>query len=189
MFTEPIRDKEQLRAMADYWLNLQNYRNYLLIVLGVCTALRIGDLLKLRDEDVYDFESKKFRSHIIVVEQKTGKIKKIAISRQAKHALRLWFPHSRSGFLFENNRKKNPSPINRTQAWRIVKAAAIEAKVDGCIACHSLRKTFGYFAHSTGVMPGLIMDLYNHSSFEITKRYLGISQDDRDRVYLGVDFF
>jgi len=32
------------------------------------------------------------------------------------------------------------------------------------------------------------MDLYNHSSFYITKRYLGISQDERDSIFHTINF-
>lgn len=31
------------------------------------------------------------------------------------------------------------------------------------------------------------MEIYNHSSFEITKRYLGIEQDDKDSVFLEIN--
>jgi hypothetical protein len=35
----------------------------------------------------------------------------------------------------------------------------------------------------------VIMDIYNHSSFAVTKRYLGVCQDDRNQVYLNMSFF
>ena len=46
-----------------------------------------------------------------------------------------------------------------------------------------MRKTFGYHAWKKGIPPAVIMDIYNHSSIEITKAYLSINQDDRDDVY------
>ena len=42
-----------------------------------------------------------------------------------------------------------------------------------------MRKTFGYYAWKYGTPPAVLMDIYNHSSYEITKRYLGIKQDDK----------
>ena len=186
--TEPIRDKKQLRALAEYWLKQGNPRNYALIVLGVCTALRIGDLLRLVWVDVYDEERGEFRSHITVTEGKTGKQKVIALNKQAIHALRLLYPHRRGAFVFASNRKEEKA-ISRVQAWRIVRAAAEAVGIVGRVACHSLRKTFGYFAYKAGVLPVMLMDIYNHSSFEITRRYLGISQDERDKVYMSMAFF
>lgn len=188
MITDPIRSKNQLKALAGYWLKRGNYRNYALIVLGVCTALRISDLLRLKWSDVYDFEAESFHSHVIIVERKTGKRKIIALNKQAIRVLRLCLASRRSNYIFANNRK-DAVPISRIQAWRIIKAAAEAIQATGCIACHSLRKTFGYFAWKSGVLPVMLMDIYNHSSFEITRRYLGIAQEDRDKIYLSMEFF
>ena len=185
MTTDPIRDKKQLKALAEYWLKRCQFRNYALIVLGVYTALRISDLRLLTWNDVYDFSADTFRTHCVVIERKTGKQKRIALNSKAIHALRLCFNARRGDFIFGNNRK-SAAPISRVQAWRIIKAAAEVVKATGRIACHSLRKTFGYHAWKSGVLPVMLMDLYNHSSFEITRRYLGIAQEDRDKVYLGM---
>ena len=189
MTTDPIRDKRQLKALAEYWLKRRNFRNFVLIVLGFYTALRIGDLLRLRWVDVYDFEARAFRTHLIITEQKTGKQRKIALNSKAISALRLCFEKSRRGaFIFANNRR-DAGPISRVQAWRIIKEAARAVKIVGRIACHSLRKSFGFFAWKAGVLPIMLMDIFNHSSFEATKRYLGITQAERDKVYLMLKAF
>jgi hypothetical protein len=41
--TEPIRDKHQIRELANFYLQRGQIRNYCLIILGVHTALRISD--------------------------------------------------------------------------------------------------------------------------------------------------
>ena len=188
MQTEPIRSKKHIKEMAGYYLKRGKLRNYLLIVLGVNTGLRISDLLRLTKADVYDFGQFRFRSHIHITEKKTGKRKSIALNKKVVDALILCFGSDMGNgvdFLFQTNRKKRAA-IGRTQAWRIVKEAANAVGVAGVIGVHSLRKTLGYHAWKAGVAAVLLMDIYNHSSFEITKRYLGICQDERDQVYLSL---
>ena len=37
--------------------------------------------------------------------------------------------------------------------------------------------------------PALFMEIYNHSSFEGTKRYHGLRQEESDGAYLSVSLF
>lgn len=187
--TEPIRNKKQLKEMADYYLQKGQPRNYTLILMGTYTALRISDLLRLRWSDVYDEKNDTFLPHIEVLEKKTGKTKTIALNKRLLGALRLMLPYRRSDFIFANNRK-DASPISRIQAWRIIRRAAEDVGISGKISCHSLRKTWGYHAWtSQKISPIVIMHIYNHSSYEVTRRYLGVAQDDLDKAYLGMNLF
>jgi integrase len=85
--TEPIRDKHQVRALTEYYRKRGQLRNHCLIVLGVHTALRVSDLLRLRREDVYDFKLERARACIAIAEKKTGKMKLIALNKCAIRAL------------------------------------------------------------------------------------------------------
>ncbi|MBQ7437727.1 MAG: tyrosine-type recombinase/integrase [Oscillospiraceae bacterium] len=187
--TDPIRDQKELKALANFFLKRGELRNYCLVVLGTHTALRVSDLLALSWEDVYDHERGCFRDHLVVTERKTGKSRCIALNREALHALSVYFPHHRGKYIFSNHRR-NEKPISRVQAWRIVHNAAAELRLTGHIGCHSLRKTWGYNAWSRAkIRPEVIMMVYNHSSFAVTRRYLGITQDDLDLAYCRMRMF
>lgn len=187
--TEPIRNKDELRALADYFLQKGQLRNYVMVVMGASTVLRISDLLRLKWSDVYDEEKQEFRTHVSLTEKKTGKPKTIPLGRQAIGALRQLYPHRKGEFIFSNNRKEDKA-ISRVQAWRVIHAAVAELGISGKVACHSLRKTWGYHACMDNKLPpALIMLVYNHSSFKTTERYLGIEQDHIDQAYLEVELF
>ncbi|MCL2151514.1 MAG: tyrosine-type recombinase/integrase [Oscillospiraceae bacterium] len=184
--TQPIRNRQEVRALAGFYLQKGQRRNHVLIVLGVHTALRISDLLRLTWDDVYDFDLNRIRKSISVTEVKTHKQKIIALNSAAKQSLAAFAEEAAlSGrFLIEN--RQTEKAISRIQAYRLIRAAAEALQLQYPVSCHSLRKTFGYHAWKSGVSPAVIMEIYNHSSFEVTRRYLGVTQDDKDAVYLGL---
>ena len=85
---QPIRSTEDLNNFKKYYKEIRpNKRNQLLIIMGLNTALRISDILTLKWESVYDFDRKQFKSHIILVEQKTDKKSMIFMNQNIQEAL------------------------------------------------------------------------------------------------------
>ena len=190
---QPIRSTEDLNNFKKYYKEVRpSKRNLLLIVMGLNTALRISDILGLKWEDVYDFQRKQFKSHILLIEQKTEKQSMIFMNKNIQDTLAEYKEYMREErkwvrgyqYIFRTNSRN--IPISRTQAFRIIKEAAEYYNIPGIISCHSMRKTFGYHAWKQGVSPVLLMNIFNHSSYQITKRYLGIEQDDRDTIFENI---
>jgi len=185
--TEPIRDKRQVKALIAYYKNLNQFRNYVLVALCVHTALRISDILNLSTDAVYDFNRGCVKDSIVITEQKTKKSKIIALNAGAKAALKAYFSSCCTNQPLILNEQTGKA-ISRIQAYRIIRAAAEALRLPNRVSCHSLRKTLGYHAWKGGVSPAVIMEIFNHNSLSVTRRYLGVSQDDKNSVYLGLSF-
>lgn len=187
--TQPLKSLEEINAFKNYFLEKGEIRNYALVVFGLNTSLRISDMLALCWKDIYNFKLEKYRRHIVLKEQKTGKNSIIALNGAAISAMELYqktlscLEPEQYGFKSRNGSNR---PISRSRAFTIIKNAANVLGIEDNISCHSLRKTFGYHAWQKGIQPALLMSIYNHSSYEITKRYLGINQDERDHVFLQI---
>ena len=184
--SEPLRTKEDIQKMKTYFLENHYLRDYTLFILGLNTALRIGDLLNLTWGDIWNFKIGQPSQYLTVIEQKTKKKNKIALNPAVREALLFLYSDLKliepESYVFKSKKGVN-RPIHRSRAYTIIKKAAETTQIQGVICCHSMRKTFGYHAWKAGLPPALIMDIYNHSSIEITKKYLSISQDDRDFAF------
>lgn len=186
MLTTPIRKKEDIELLKEYFLRRKKYRDYALFVIGINSALRISDIINICWKEIFDFECQKFKEHLTLYEHKTGKRICIAINESCRNALLLLMNQNKvcnpDDYIFfsGNDVKKH---ISRNRAWHIIKKAAMDNHLDGNISCHSLRKTFGYHAWQKGTPPALIMEIYNHSNINITKRYLSINQDEKDILF------
>lgn len=189
---QPIKEKRDLENLKNYYDVISpNMRNKVLIIVGLNTALRISDILHLQWKSVYDFKYNEFLTHICLKEKKTNKISTIKMNRNILDILNEYKSFMEKSdrieperYLF-SHRNKN-IPISRVQAFRIIKKAGEYFEIPGNISCHSLRKTFGYHAWKSGISPVILVEIYNHSSYEITKRYLGIDQDERDEVFENI---
>lgn len=187
--TQPVRNVTQLNLLKNYYLTEKpNARNHMLIIIGLNTALRISDILSLTYGGVYDYQKNEWKSHIMVKEQKTGKLNRIYMNQEIRGILEKYtnpVQQDPASWLFVGQ-KKIGDHLSRCQAFRIVKAAGKFAGLDENISCHSLRKTFGYHAWKQGTAPALLMNIFNHSTYQITKRYLCIDQDDKDEVFAKI---
>lgn len=182
---EPIRSRKKVEDLKKYLLGAGNMRNYALLVFGMNSSLRIGDILKLKWSDVLEFDGS-WRKHIYLREQKTGKAKQLLLNQAAQEALKKLFDSlddpELSQFIFKSREGQN-KPLSRQQAYNIIKGACKAVGIKEKVGTHTLRKTWGYWAWRSGIPLPLIMDIYNHADLKTTRRYLGIAQMDRDDAY------
>lgn len=181
---DPIRDIKKVNAIKTY-LRGKDIRDYTMFVLGINIALRISDLLQLKWGDVLKVNKRTFKD-ICIIESKTRKKRKIKLNTTCKKALIELLDsldtYTMDDYIFKS-REGNMKPISRQQALNIIKGAAKAVGVKDNVGTHTLRKTWGYHAWKKGFSPTLIMDTLNHSNLNVTKRYLGITQDDINDLY------
>jgi len=185
---EPIRDRGKIETMKKY-LWAESPRNYLLFVLGINSGLRVSDILKLRVSDAVD-QKGRVKESITIREQKTGKEKTIVINKAARRALEEFLQSRKSidprDYFFASRKGEN-QPVSRVQAWQLLNRAARAIGITGNIGTHTLRKTFGYHAYQRGTDIILLQKIFNHAAPNVTLRYIGITQDDIDRVYINLN--
>jgi integrase len=161
----------------------------LLISLGSFWGLRISDILNLKWSQIISGET------LEVTEKKTGKKRIIKINPQLhQHILECYTqlkPLKEDEFVFMS--QKN-SVYSVQQINRIFKSIKTKYKLKiKNFSTHSMRKTMGRQVFSqSGENAELslvkLSQLFNHSSTLITRRYLGISQEELMNTYDMLSF-
>lgn len=174
---EPIRDTDDIERMKDYSLK-KNERDYILIMFGLYSGMRISDIVPLQVRQV-------LTNTVEIREQKTGKSKQFAINPALRKALDHYIKHNELqlyDYLFPSRKRINKdglriTHIGRVAAYQIIKEAADFVGLQR-IGTHSLRKTFGYHFYKKTHNVAMLMEIYNHSSPDITLLYIGYKQDE-----------
>lgn len=172
-FVEPIRDVDIFHDIQST-LKKENMRNYVLIMTGTYTGLRISDILKLKVKDVKD------KKYIDIREKKTGKRNLIEINPLLRKVYKDYCSDmTEEDYLF---RKSNLNKsISRNRAWRIMKDIGERFGVDN-LGTHTLRKTFGFHYYKQTGDIATLMQMFNHSKESITLKYIGITQDKMNQA-------
>ena len=157
----------------------ENYKMSLLVALGCFTGLRISDILALRWNQILSV------SEFTIIEKKTGKQRTLRLNPQLQEHIQECYEHIQPIGVKAPILVSQKGTIFTIQAInRIFKDIKKKYKVKiKNFSCHSLRKTFGrqvYNMNSENSELGLVklMELFNHSSVTITKRYLGLRQEE-----------
>ena len=162
----------------------KNYKISLLIAIGCFTGLRISDILTLQWKQILGV------SEFTITERKTGKQRTIRLNKELQLHIKDCYEHinplsiaapvlvSQKGTVFTVHRI-NVILKELKQRYRL--------KIKH-FSCHSLRKTFGrqvYNMNSDNAELALIklMELFNHLSVAITKRYLGLRKEEILETY------
>lgn len=172
-FVEPIRDADVFHDIQAT-LKRENKRNYVLIMTGTYTGLRISDILKLKVKDIRN------KKYIDLKEKKTGKRNLIEINPTLRKVYKEYCCEMNDeDYLF---RKSNINKaISRNRAWRIMKDIGDRFGVEH-LGTHTLRKTFGYHYYKKTGDIATLMQMYNHSKESITLTYIGITQDKMNQA-------
>ncbi len=183
-YVQPIRDRKRISAIKGN-LKKRDPRNFLLFTLGINTGLRISDILKLKVEDVKDHTGE-IKEILDLKEQKTKRQRFIYINDEVKNALEYFFDktrlYDRERYLFVSEVTKENKPISRVRAWQLIQSWCQEVGIKGRVGTHTLRKTAGYHMRMSGVALELIQEVLGHKSILMTKRYLGITDDEVAKV-------
>ncbi len=166
-----------------------NYNISLLIALGCFTGLRISDILSLRWKQILN------TSEFTITEKKTGKQRTIRLNLQLQQHIRDCYRHIKPIGINAPILVSQKGTVYSIQRINIIlKELKKKYKLHiGNFSCHSLRKTFGrqvYNMNSENSELALVklMELFNHSSVAITKRYLGLRQEELLNTYDCLSF-
>lgn len=143
-------NRDEALLVRDFFAGPLALRNQTLFRVGANTGFRVSELLSLRVGDVVEVDGSLAQRVTVERRSMKGKMasRTVPINAAARAALLPWLVHLRDAGcvhrddpLFPSNR--NPfRPIDRIQAWKILKRAYSAAGLHGKLATHTMRKTF-----------------------------------------------
>jgi integrase len=158
-------------------------RDYMLIKLGLNTAFRINDLLKLQVND--DLA----KGIMYIRENKTRKEQYWELNPKLHRELMDYINRNylyNGEYLFQSRKGKN-KPITSRDALYRVKTYGEELGIKYLIGCHSLRKCFARTFYENTKDLITLQKMLNHSSPQVTLIY--ICWDDEDQLKARKDFY
>jgi integrase len=157
--------------------------------LGFCTALRASDVLSLRWSDILG------KDELGKMEGKTEKGRRIKLNNSVKKKIQELYdlldkPLTTQPVIYNPRTGKayTLGHINRLlKTFRFRYKLPIKA-----FSTHTFRKTFGRYVYESNGRSAesliLLNSIFRHSNLETTKIYIGLQQNDIDKVFNSIKF-
>jgi hypothetical protein len=173
----------EVNKLLKYLYHNELWTYYILVRLGISTALRYSDLSQISWKDILG------RNKITIKEKKTGRVREIPLNPELVQNLtsvylKLSSPEPSSKVLHLTIRTINKQ----------IKIYAAKSGIRGKrISSHTFRKTFGreVWKRNNYSEASLVKlsQLFRHSSTAITRIYLSITKEEVDNLYDIQDLF
>src|SRR5699024_439810 len=150
----------------------------LLFLVGINTGLRVNDIIKLKVGEVRNQDT------FIIREGKTYKPREINISMLRKEIDDFTADMKADDYLFKSQRGSNH--ITTTQVYRVL-AGDAEYVSRNDVGTHTKRKTFRYHHYKQFKDVALLQEIFNHDAPSVTRRYIGIRQDEINESLNNLD--
>ena len=172
---QPLRTQQEIN---DFLFCLRRNKNanrdVFLFLIGINSGLRMSDIVKLQKKDIISSKNPR------IVEKKTGKTRILYLSSLQDLIQDYTKDLEPEDYLFPST-KGGHLEVN-TVYQMFQKVAKLLGRDD--IGTHTLRKTFGYHYYKKTKDVATLMEIFGHSSEKITKRYIGINEDEISETLL-----
>ena len=180
---KPIKDAKKLaeiiEGLADYQ-TAHERRIYLLFMIGICTGLRIGDLIKLQAKHLNHGQK------IVLEEEGTGRIQEIKINQTLRKVIdNELIGMGDNDFLFPSrqaDRRGRVKPITVATAENDMKKIQHWFYLRFPFSCNSLRKTYGYWHYQKNRDLNMLAQQFHHYDISVTSKYIGLDEEDAENA-------
>ena len=190
----PVKDSYVLSEVQDTLLHnfRAGVRNYTIFQVGKATLLRVSDVLRLKQSDVFD-DNGEIKRHAFIKDKKTGKQNTLYL-RPVMNDLtnyKNWLVqknyYQQTPWLFPSTRTPQKH-IDERNYYDIMFKTGKLLNIP-YLGTHTMRKTGAYMVYvQSNYNIGLVMKLLNHSSEQVTLNYLGLDQVTRENLLDKIDF-
>lgn len=146
-----VDEEHRMLSLADSW-SASHLKDAIVIL--VDTGIRVGELLKLRCEDVHS-------DRIVLIDPKNSKTHVVPLTSRASETLTKLKTLAVSGVVYPHSYETLQGHYNRATAHLGIEGVTI----------HTLRHTFASRLVQKGVPLQVVSNLLNHSSLTMTMRY------------------
>ncbi len=173
---QPLRTQQEIN---DFLFCLRRNKNadrdVFLFLIGINSGLRMSDIVKLKKQDLISSKNPR------IVEKKTGKTRILYLSSLQDLIQDYTKDLAPEDYLFPSTKGGHVEVNTVYQMFQ--KVAKLLGRDD--IGTHTLRKTFGYHYYKKTKDVATLMEIFGHSSEKITKRYIGINEDEISETLLN----
>lgn len=186
-----------IRKIMDYFIENKKWEHYLVFMISLNMARRIGDTLSLEWRHFYDISSGEFRTDLDdIVEDKTDKLANPHINSAVRNAINFYLENTDVNPA--DNDYNNPIFVQTSGNYKgrvltadgyrkSLKKAAAEIGIKYNVGTHSTRKTFGMLSRMLHAgdydSMELLQTIYNHSDTKTTKHYIGLTKQKVDKYF------